>query len=346
MYENHAPTTPISRARRTSRPSNLPRRLAASLALLLSVLAAVDAGPAAAAPNPVVVKANGDVVITGDNGGQNVEIREHDDGRHRILYRSGGFEALYYVDGVERDLIIKLKGGDDELLLDLENRLEVGRDVVIDLGSGTNRLEATVGFSIGRNLRLIDGSGSATIDLRNSDIAGSTTISLGTGMHTGELVNLDFGGTFKLTTGSAGQIDLSMEANDYNGSVTIRTGNRSDALRLAGVASVNAPLVFDGRTAVVDLRGGNDRLDVEGLIRFNSRTTIRLGSGHDRLTMFDAEVRNVFSLRADGGNDLVNVSASRFDNRVALIGGGGQDQLAGEGNTFQIPPRVTSFEIE
>ncbi len=208
------------------------------------------------------------------------------------------------------------------------------------MGNGNNTFNGSGGLSVGRNFRLIDGSGSTAVVMRNTDIAGSTTVSLGGGLHDVQWRHLDFDGSVRLITSPSGRIDMELGGARFNGPVSIRSGNQADQLR------IDSQTRFVGRTTVIDLRGGNDELTITEAPTFNSRTDIRMGAGRDEAFIFGASSDDRFSFRGDAGNDRLILTASTFESTVILNGGSNTDQIAGEANDFASTPRVISFEIQ
>lgn len=212
------------------------------------------AAPANAAPPPVQYTAQGDIIITGDNGPQYVEIEDHEVG-YEILYRSGGIDGYYYVAASGRDIIVKLKNGNDKLFLDIENRLSAPRDVKIELGGGNNRLDGSAGFTVGRNFKLTDGSGSSSVDMELSTSQFRDSVNFRTGNKADKL-----------------RIDRQTE---FAGRTTLfKLGGGHDSTRIFGATS-NDRFSFRGD-------GGDDLLVVTAST-FRSSVTLNGNGGTDRL---------------------------------------------------------------
>jgi hypothetical protein len=182
--------------------------------LLASVAAfAVPAEAQAAPGNVTVTVSNGDLVIRGDAGDNNIIVMESG-----IAGRAGtkvnGERRIFIPDGVTNDVRIEMVGGDDFVRIELP---------------GTN-------FAIPHNLVIATGLGDDYLELLQVRAPNATRIDTGDGndivfvdgvQSFSDFVRPDFGGKFVLRTGP-GEDLFEFHNATFRGEVDVRLGGGID----------------------------------------------------------------------------------------------------------------------
>ncbi len=305
---------------------------AAIVVIGATLLATVQ--PTAAATR-VVLTGAGDIVITGDNGPQVVIVKVVNQ-TILITVETGQDSVEYAYSGPVRDVKINLRGGNDGFhVYDVSTRL-ASRDLIVNLGSGHNHSELH-DISLNRNFRFTDGSGSGTLEMSQVSVEGKTWINMGGGSN---LLRQSTGTHFKdvvVSTAGSGSLDLDTTDLNFVAAYRLTTGNKVDELSYRNT-------ILQGKVTI-NTRGGNDLINLRSNTDLGNGADIRMGSGADRATLFNTTVSGSFRFRGESGNDVLSISAGRYNNAVALEGGGGRDQLTGEATVFVVPPKVIGFEV-
>lgn len=306
----------------------------AALALIMTSLVVFSVSPAAAATT-VTVSSTSDLRITGGSGHETVTLRPGEDGGYEVEVVEGSTTTVHEINTFIRDIIVNLRGGNDTFVLFFN--ADVPRDLKINMGSGSNKLNLT-GADIGRNLRVTDGSGSLDLYNETMNVAGTTVFNLGGGHHDVESIFNRWEGDFAMTTSSTGSLDLHMSEERYSGSYRLTTGNKVDKV------VVEYEVRF-ARSTTLQLKGGNDRLLVINYNELRGPLNVDLGYGNDFGHFSKNDFLAPYTVAAGGGNDVVSVFGNIFNASGTFNGGSGTDQLTGEANQVFDPMTVTSFEV-
>lgn len=246
---------------------------------------------------------NGDLVITGDANPNSFLLEFADDeGQYRIRNRgplgdtiNGDTNQILYVNGVTRDVIINLGGGDDVVRLygfpqiDNGRDLNLPRDLIINAGAGNDQIYIGINedfifgttisgpVNIGRDLTINGGAG--------DEIVWTTDISVGD-----DLTLVD----------TSGSIDF----QNYDSSVFL-DGDRS---YVAGDVSITTG-------------AGNDLAGVVDMV-IGGNVMMSLGGGDDYGAVFVAEVGGSVAMSLGAGNNIAQVESAVIGGGLGVIAGG------------------------
>jgi hypothetical protein len=209
----------------------------ASRLLILPLLLAAPLEQAAAVENPPgnvqVTVENGDLVIRGDNGDNNIILIESGVAGRAGTTVNGEFRT-FIPDGVTDDVRIEMKGGDDFVRIELP---------------GTN-------FAIPDDLEIIMGYGDDTLELLQTRAPDATRIYTGYGNDVvlvdgvrrfSEYFPTDFGGKFVLAAGAGNDL-FEFHNTIFRGEVDVRLGIGIDGACATQNSEFLAPHLasFDG----------------------------------------------------------------------------------------------------
>ena len=205
--------------------------------LILPLLLAAPLGQAAAVENlpgnVQVTVENGDLVIRGDNGDNNIILIESG-----VAGRAGttvnGERRTFIPDGVTDDVRIEMKGGDDFVRIELPGtNFAIPHDLVINLGYGDDTLELLQTLAP-HGTRIFAGYGNDVVF-----IDGVRRFS--------QYFPSDFGGKFAITGGSGNDL-LEFHNTIFRREVDVRLGIGNDGACSTQNAEFLAPHLasFDG----------------------------------------------------------------------------------------------------
>ncbi|MGI9517268.1 MAG: hypothetical protein ACR2NP_09495 [Pirellulaceae bacterium] len=225
---------------------------------------------------------NGDVVVTGDNGNNDVRISRIHGSLHLFRGLNGTTinGSSFAVLPIQDDLVIELEGGHDSLeILSLRARSVSHADVHIEMGDGDDQILIN-NASIARHL-IIDTdrflSGNDDIELENVRVGRFLIADLGDGLdrffaidclvertmdiEADEMVSIilhrNIADRIEIDSGVAGSDVIRVLNNDVE-TIEVRTSDESDDV----IFMSNSIFTASG---IVDLGGGDDVLD----LRFN-----------------------------------------------------------------------------
>ncbi len=265
------------------------------------------------AGNVLVSVTGGDLVVTGDNLGNEVRIIQSLQngapiaGRYFITGQNNttiNGQAGLFFENVTDDLRISLNGGNDFLRIgngtngdflvpdDLEITTGEGNDIVV-VDTIAIRDDATVLTGLGNDSVFFKGTvgGLAGFDGGNNDL----TIDTGAGSDSMLLTNTFVRDDLNINTGSDGFRDVvDMLIMNIGDDTTINTGGGNDTVRIRNVG-------------------------------FNDDLTINTGAGIDSVTLTACQVDEFFA-NLGSGNDTLGLRDT-FGRRATLNGGTGADTL-------------------
>jgi len=213
---------------------------------------------------------SGLMVINGSALGDDITISQPSPGR--ITLTGGGSTTLRFgaATGAAvsvgsafapvRSITANLNTGDDVITFDQTSSISLAGSVKIDLGNGNNSLFqfGDQALSIGGSLTLLQGTGSVDVGLADFRVAGSTSISFGSGMFenvnfstTPGMPNNRIGGNLIINT-ARGAKQFFVDNTDVIGGTSIFGGSNS-------IGFTNMNLVFselNNGIATVNLNGG------------------------------------------------------------------------------------------
>ncbi|MEM7275190.1 MAG: hypothetical protein AAF547_19070 [Actinomycetota bacterium] len=292
-------------------------RVAVLVTLALSALGIGGIAPSVDAATTAYLRSNGTLVLSGDGSKETFDVSPDDNDPDNLLvtvYRGSSLvsRSSYPEESIKR-IDARTRGGDDTVFL---IDLDIPGSVTVDGGNGWNTVQLTRTM-VGGKLTVKDSAGLAVVHLHDSWMRGGTLINGGNDLLQIFASGTAFSGRTDIkVSGSNGRMSTSFRNNQFNGETKILGANKIDKVSITdgGAAA--------GRVTV-DLKGGTDELQI---------------LGHD--------FRNVVNVKMGNGNDVVDVWASRFRRSTTFNGNAGRDQIHGEGNNFQGPTRVLSFEVQ
>ncbi len=293
------------------------------------------------AGNIVAQKVGDDLIITGDDAGNNLEIQLIGDDFYELRgnHNESGLPdttingALGWVfDGISGNIVIRLQGGNDALFV-VNQSMVVKKALVIDMGAGSDVINTTSSpyLSIGTELLVNLGDGSDSINMRNGTVGTSAVIDAGGGNDRisllfvgvvqdlvirggddGDAISLlsSRGDRYALVDGQGGTDFLHTSFCLFRRDVAIIGGQGADNVEVQG-CSIEASLLVDhgtdyGKTAILRTAG---------------HTVYILGEGQQLAEIFESKVGRV-ELGLKGGNDAVQIYASILDEIYLALGAG------------------------
>ncbi|MEM9562323.1 MAG: hypothetical protein AAGA93_06905 [Actinomycetota bacterium] len=290
---------------------------------------------AASAATSVTVNSSGDLLITGDNGAQDIHMTTNDDGQLVVEVENGSTTTIHVINGFHRDLIVDLKGGDDTFGVSYAGPLNA-REVHLDLGGGANSA-GLKGVSVRDLIEVRDLGGSSTVFFDEVDLDGDLDVAMGAGDNRFRGVVLAVDGETSVTSGSNGSLDASFDVAIFRGPLSITGTNNVDSVTLK---RVTVPFGA-GPGLSVDTKGSADKVQ---LIRsdLDEPTEIKTGGGNDRLHVTLGIIRD-FEFNGGSGDDIVSTFGASYVTSSVFNGSGGQDYISGEANWFSNPPSLISI---
>ncbi len=303
--------------------------------IVIAIAAILTPAGAASAATSVTVNSSGDLLITGDNGAQDIHMTVDDSGQLVVEVETGSTTTIHVVNGFHRDLIVDLKGGDDTFGVAYAGPLNA-REVHLDLGGGSNSA-GLKGVDVRELIEVRDLGGSSTVFFDEVDLDGDLDVSMGAGDNRFSGVVLAVDGETSVTSGNNGSLDASFDVAIFRGPVSITGTNNVDSVTLKRVTVPFGP----GAGMTVDTKGSADKVR---LIRsdLDEPTEIKTGGGNDVLQVSLGVIRD-FEFNGGSGNDIVSTFGASYVTSSVFNGSGGQDYISGEANWFANPPSLVSI---
>ena len=269
----------------------------------------------------------GDITITGDQQGNEIELNiaagdlEITGVAGTLISLNGVVAGQQLIDlgvdeAVDRDLILKMRGGEDQLSL---TNVVISRHLNVNLGRGDDGFVSeattvqgqTTVFGGGGRFRDLVGFSVDTI------LDESVFVSLGANRN-----GLEELATFSFAT--------------MNDQVTVIGGRGAQRVSF-GDSLLNGPIT--AKTGA-----GNDRVNVS-LATLNQPFFANLGSGDDEVLLNNLTVAAAFDCRLGGGDDRFTLEQTAIEESTFFHGGAGTDRaVIAFGNTFTVPVSMASVE--
>jgi hypothetical protein len=263
---------------------------------------------------------NGDLVVTGDSGANEVAIFQTITDGQLIpgsffvngvngTTINGGAGATFA--GATRDFKIDLAGGSDRLTLGQGNHFSTFRvlgDLDIKMGNGANRVNLQ-GITVHDDASITTGTGGDNIQVRaiigDPDVDGGhndLTIKTGNGIDSAQVRHSVVRGDVLIDTGTGIEHDfVDLFQCSLNGNGTIKTG--------AGEDDVYVRQASFAKVLTIDTGANRDFVEINASDA--DSFFISLGSGNDQLRLRDASGRNVY-LNGNGGTNSLSEFNSDF----------------------------------
>ncbi len=237
------------------------------------------------------INTSGDLIIIGDAGHNEIDVITNYNPRaanNSVVVRgllgtliNGAAEQT--LNGFTRDMSVDLREGNDHFGLDVS----VPRNLTVQLGNGNNGFGSAFANRITGNLSFQSGTGNDSINLLRNTIFGNVNIQTGDGAD-----------------------DIAASDTYFAKTLQLDTGKGDDALKLIQ-SSVDQ--------LFADMGSGNDAVNLKGyfpgplspggVVLLRNNSTIKLGTGDDKLTADVLELRNgIFKVMGGAGNDIVSMS--------------------------------------
>ncbi|WP_159071536.1 beta strand repeat-containing protein, partial [Campylobacter concisus] len=320
---------------------------------------------------------NGEAKISKIDGSNNKDIIDIKGGNFTItdafpdgkIYGNGGDDEIKIRDGATAK--IKADMGDGVDTLTVSNATL--KDSTVDMGNGNDIVNINTGATID-NVSINTGAGVGTVNINagatvkkvdittgaendivniNSDItAPATTPATQSNIRTGagsDEVNIASGVTLTRTVVEmgAGEDTIELKGNSATDRITFKgsTLYTDDAGYLANdvdhVTISNTTFIKsdDGRLSSVLTGGGDDVITVKDGTLFQDFSYIAAGNGKDTITLESGAKFDQASVRADAGDDTINVNGAEFQGQngnpnAGIHGGDGNDQIFVNSGTF------------
>ncbi len=251
--------------------------------------------------------------ITGDNASNTIEITTGDSPGQWIVSGIGSTtvngQARFVVSGVTRDVVIRMRGGDDVVSM---ASMHVPRDLRVDAGNGNNTIDLT-DVQVRRHGVLRNGRGQINEwFIANSEVRGGVTLLGGRGAD-----RFDFSDTRIGTAGRGrdlravlgGGDDLLVFAGGSVGrSISISTNSRSG----------QNPGVWIGHEGEI--------IDDELLTTIARDVRIRGGSGNESIRINATSIGRGLQVRSGRGDDVVDLFGNSIGRNASVMLGRGLNQ--------------------
>lgn len=285
-----------------------------------------------------VVVSGGDLRITGDDSGNDIEIvSTGNDGQYLVrgLFRDGADTTINNgmntttVDGVDDDFRIDMRDGDNRIALlesEHEDQLLVPDDLNIRNGDGQIEVK-TVNVRVGDDLWIHTHDGSDVILLQGTQVDDKTTLELGGGKNSVTIEST-------LENVSTFGNDLDIDADDGPDDIVMRGARIGDDLDLhlgGGDNSVGLDDTITRNDIHIHTQGGADHIDMRGNTRAINDARLELGEGENSLVLEDVFVEDdlyIVGGHAQAGDDiqikntivldLIDIAAHAGDDTVRM----------------------------
>ncbi len=281
-----------------------------------------------------------DVAVSGST---NIGIFGSAAGNDKISVVGGGQVGIYgltsgeaSIDGVQRGIVESSVFGSattGPVVVTVNSSSDVGI-----FGSATpgSILSATVSNS--SNIDIFGSASPGSISVltsQNVDIFGSAASGTTISVNGSSDINI-FGGrgdAVMLENVTRTRVDGGVFGTASGPGITVSVGGGSSNVGIFGTSSADSVQVGKGSNIGLDLRGGNDTIEVEGTEHFvaiadDGEDSVTIRSGFDMLIYLGAGVDRAQVL----GGDLIRIIGDEGNDEILLLGGSNLTVDGGEGN--------------
>ena len=277
----------------------------------------------------------GDLNVTGDNGGSDLEIRQLDHDSYRVTAKNGtGINGIYPnwwgsgslqfdFHGVTDDVRINMNGGNDRVTIGANAATtHVRDDLAVNMGGGHDTLNL-YRVAAGDDMWLNGSSGGDKVYLYGSD-SGTRTADGDVALDYFEDIDVIHTDVDRALTvynpNATGTVDVYLYGVDVGQDLRVTTGHGRDDIDIVGTQIRDDLLITTGN--------GGDRIDVVST-QIADDTELFVGGqdfGNDRITLTNSSTRDRLHVGAGHGDDVLDLN--NFDGtRAYLYGEGGDDRL-------------------
>lgn len=285
---------------------------------------------------------NGNLLLTGDNLGNGVQIRQISDNKYAIVgikqaganttINGAGFQV---VSGVTGNVTFNMNGGNDQLDVTdgqgffaaqpgLPNAFEpvtFAKNVNVNLGDGADLLAAEA-MTVKGQLNIDGGLGNAADTIRLEEVEVQVQ-----GIKGGQALEIETGG---------GNDVIAIEFSRFNGLVDIDTGAEDDLVEMQFVD-------VDATDLIIRTQTGDDEVELFA-VAIADDLLIDTGNGEDLVTLVEVEAQDDIDVQLGLGADTLQIFRLIGD-EVELDGGGNTDTLLDAGENQARELDIDSFEV-
>lgn len=318
----------------------------------------------------LAISGSNDVSITGDSSANDIDVTIQNGqlsvvGNAGTLIRFGGNAAVAAINNVTvpgiRDLNVDLKGGDDNIYVEVGSALTIGRNVNVSTGSGSDYVEVygNAALTVNGSLRVSTGSGDDIVDLGTDGalmtVKGNAVVDTGSGKDAVAIIDYEKLGAantaaeFQAIPNDSNTVDAQQIRIGRN--LTIRTGSDNDAVGIVGVqvgrdAEIHSGFGHGDIVGITNMRVGRNLNLIYGDdnamtdVTVGGKLKVRSGTGDDRFAASDIRA-SVIDVNLGSGNDQLAIGAGVTASRATINGGTGRDNIIGP---VAAGAKVKSFE--
>jgi hypothetical protein len=268
----------------------------------------------------VARSANGDVVVSGQNG--------------TLINRlpSVRFPRLQ-LNAAE----IRMGAGNDVLTL---RGLQVANDLFVELGDGADRLNAPAASPtvVGGNLAIEGNAGNDTIRTEGTVVGLDYYLDGGIGVLNATVINSMVGFNVVLIGDEANDV-MALTGVAAGGDVMIESKGGSDRVTLTTVSALLLAVSTDANAVA-----GADRVTLDTVVTVED-IGIFTGPGNDIVQMIEVQSGKNLTVSADSGSDRVSGAGVEVTLDAVFEGGAGTDTFEDFGITGGVKKDVKEFEI-
>ncbi|MCL4206744.1 MAG: CAP domain-containing protein [Pirellulaceae bacterium] len=298
----------------------------------VSVNAEVKTPVVGGSGNVTVTVKSGDLLITGDNLANSVQVRRGSATGQWVVTGLGNttinkLSQPATLAGVTRDVIIRLQSGDD--ILNVEG-ISVPRNLRVEMGAG-NTQSVFESIAVGGNAAFYHGSGQRNqLTVTASQVKGKVDLRGGSGSDQVTFSRTSVGND--LIANLAGGADLlEVRSATVGRNLSVQTGSRAGQEAKVWIGYGKDQVDEDVLTSIAQdlvVRGGAgvDRFDIQG-VAARRDLTVDTGAGDDLLDLLASSSGRNTQIKLTNGTNLAWVDEVTVGSRFGLDGGRGQDRV-------------------
>jgi hypothetical protein len=281
----------------------------------------------------VSVNRSGDLIVTGDENANQIEIVFTDDAKYRVTglgdTKVNDQDVWENEIPVRRNIVVDLKNGDNEVAMKSDNGLGflVPRDLTIRGGSGGDRVTVQDADIRGK-LAVNTGAGDDTVTIEGGSVAGDASILTGDGDDKVAIDETGFSRKLMVNTGN-GNDSVGIVGSKIGNNVSILTGEGADAVGLMNVATPGNIVINAGNNIAPQGENAADSVDRIGVAGGSAKNLTLDGGDSGRARRGAPSVGGPSEIGVTGivisGN--LTIKTGHGDDLVAV---GHNEQLMGE----------------